>query len=96
MISTLISIFHSLSMIFSETYFSRYNYSIKWANFIVSLPVLLEISCSTCKINCYPDLDVTNFDIYLSYLAVFLPEQKFETKIEISPDFKYQSTFKVK
>ena len=28
-ISTLISIFQSLSMIFSETYFSRYSYSIK-------------------------------------------------------------------
>ena len=57
-------------------------YSINWPNFIVLLPLLLEILGSMCvEIAGFPGCDVIKFEtnffkIKLSYQAVFLHDQK--------------------
>ena len=53
-------------MIFQEKYFS---YSFNWPNFIVWLPLLLEILINICiAIVWEPDCDVTNFEINFVFL----------------------------
>ena len=45
------------------------SYSINWPNFIVSLPLLLEIFGNMCiTIVCLPDCDVMRFEITLIIL----------------------------
>ena len=44
-------------------------YSINWPNFIVWVPLFLEISSNICiVIVSFPVFDVTNFEIYLKFL----------------------------
>ena len=60
-------------------------YSINWPNFIVSLPLLLEILSNICTaIVCFLGCAAMKFEINLSIQAVFLREQKCKTKNRIS------------
>ena len=62
-------------------------YSIDWPNFIVWLPLLLEILGNMCiAIVCYPGCDVMDFEINLIFLIkpFFLQDQKVMAKTEIS------------
>ena len=66
-------------------------YSIKWQNFIVSLPLLCEISGNmSIKIVYKPGCDVTNFAVNLIFLIkpFFLHDQKAVTKTKISSERK--------
>ena len=61
-------------------------YSINWPNFIVWLPLLLEILSNMCiAIICYPGCDVIDFEINLIFLIepFFLHDQKVMTKTSI-------------
>ena len=45
------------------------SYYINWLDFIVWLPLLLQISADVCiVIVCYPVFDVINFETYISFL----------------------------
>ena len=59
------------------------SYSINWPNFIVWLPLLLEILGNMCiAIVCWPGCDVMDFEIKFIFLIkpLFLHDQKFITK----------------
>ena len=59
-------------------------YSINWANLIVWLPLILEISGNLCiLIVCYPVCDVVNFKIIFAFLLTRFPDQQSRAKIEI-------------
>ena len=45
------------------------SYYINWLDFLVWLPLLLQISANVCiVIVCYPVFDVINFEAYISFL----------------------------
>ena len=47
-------------------------YSVNWPNFIVWLPLILEILGNMCiAIVCFPTCDVINFEINLIFLSAF-------------------------
>ena len=75
---------YNLSEIFQEKSYSCY--TISWSNFIVWLPLLPDILGNMCiTIICFLSWDVKNFKKTSSfYQAVFLHDQKFKTKIQIS------------
>ena len=59
-------------------------YSINLPNFIVSLPLRLEILANMCiAVVCFPGCDVINFEIKLIFLIKpsFLHDQEVKTKI---------------
>ena len=59
-------------------------YSINWANLIVWLPLILEISGNLCiLIVCYPVCDVVNFKITFAFLLTRFRDQQSRAKIEI-------------
>ena len=64
---------------------SQPQYSITRPNFIVWLPLFREILSNMCiTIVCFQGYDVINFEIlkpYLSNQAVFLHDQKVQTRI---------------
>ena len=69
---------------FSRKYFLKLC-SINWPNFIVWLPLLLELLVNMrIAIVFFPCCDVINFEIHLSNQAVFVHDQKVNTKIQIS------------
>ena len=61
-------------------------YFINWQNFIIWLPLLLDISENICiLIIFYPVCDDTNFEIYFSFLIkpfFIQPDQNLRTKTE--------------
>ena len=72
--------------IVSPPYFQNVSHafflSFIWPNFVVWLPLLLEIFGKMCMaITCFPGIDVKNFEINLMFPAVSPHDQKFKTKI---------------
>ena len=61
-------------------------YFINWQNFIIWLPLLLDISENICiLIIFYPVCDATNFEIYFSFFIkpfFIQPDQNLRTKTE--------------
>ena len=71
-------------------------YSINWPNFIVWLPLLLEILDNTCiSIICCPVCDVRNFEINLDFLfkPIFCITKSQDKSLNIS---RTKRTFKIK
>ena len=72
-------------MIFQEKCFPLMLYSAKWPNFIIWLPLLLDILGNTCIATaCFWGCDKINFETNFSFLfKPFLHDQKFKTKTKI-------------